>query len=97
VERVRTANDDDVTRGRVSEREGEEERDCGRANSQWNEIEARMREMHIPGAEKIITFLRPTGSTIRRAMHVKMKFTEAMMSPVAVGLSNPTALKRVAE
>ena len=56
-----------------------------------------MREMHIPGAEKIMTFLRPTGSTIRSAMQVKTKLTEAMMRPVAVGLSNPTALKRVAE
>ena len=84
----------------VSGRAIKTEQDRGKKGaiySQWKEMAARASEIIIPGALKIMTFLRPMGSTIRRARQVKTKFTDAMMSPVAVGLSNPTALKSVAE
>lgn len=60
-------------------------------------MEANTKLMTKPGAVQTMTRLLPTGSTILKARRVPRKLAEAMMSPVAVALLNPTALNNVAD
>ena len=53
--------------------------------------------MTIPGAEKIKIFRLPIISMYLRATSVKRKFVPEMISPTAMGWSNPMVAKRVAE
>ena len=65
-------------------------------DSQWKAILANTKPNTIPGAEKIMIFLRPMISIYLSANKVKIKLVPETMSPTAVGLSNPISLKRVA-